>query len=95
MSTPNNRITRSKALPALPSSLQFFSVAEVAIILGTSSRSVHEWIQSGLLPSFRLGQKNRIIRIRQPDLEKFINAHIRSGSLKLNAEETDETNVVD
>ncbi len=83
MSTQAKNLPQSKLLPLLPSSLQFFSVAEVSIILGTSTKLVHDWINKGLLPSFRLGEKNRLIRIRQADLEKFIDAHIRNGSVSL------------
>lgn len=92
MSTNDKSFPKSKLLPLLPPSLQFFSVAEVAIILGTSTKLVHEWINQGLLPSFRLGQKNRLIRIRQPDLERFIESHIRNGSLSLkgNTNNTEE-----
>jgi len=83
MSLKDRNLPQPKLLPRLLTTLQFFSVAEVAIILGTSTKLVHEWINQGLLASFRLGPKNRLIRIRQQDLEKFIEARIRSGSLNL------------
>ncbi len=35
----NNKIIRSKLLPDLPTKFHLFSVAEVAIILGTSTKS--------------------------------------------------------
>lgn len=88
--SPNDKtLPKSKLLPMLPPSLQFFTVAEVAIILGASTRLVHDWINQGILPSFRLGQKNRLIRVRQADLEKFIDAHIRNGSLPVADPEAD------
>ena len=90
MSLKDRNLPQSKLLPNLPTTLQFFSVAEVAIILGTSTKLVHEWINQGLLLSFRLGPKNRLIRIRQHDLEKFIDAHIRSGSLNMKENENNE-----
>ena len=84
MPLKNRDLPQSKIAPnLLPPSLQFFSVAEVAIILGTSTKLVHEWIAQGLLSSFRLGPKNRLIRIRQHDLEKFVEAHIRNGAISL------------
>ena len=86
MSANDKNLTKSRLLPLLPPSLQFFSVAEVSIILGTSTKLVLAWINQGLLPSFRLGDKNRLIRIRQADLEKFIDSHIRSGLVSLKAD---------
>ena len=59
--------------------LQFFSIAEVAAILGVSRKLVHAWINEGRLPIFRLGQTHRLIRIRKCDLEQFIEAHIHSN----------------
>ncbi len=86
----NSKLVRSKLLPDLPTKFHFFSVAEVTIILGTSSKSVHEWLNQGLLRSFRIGPKSRLIRISYQDLEDFIDAHVRSGEIKL--PEEDEIN---
>jgi excisionase family DNA binding protein len=83
----NNKIVRSKLFPDLPTKFHFFSVAEVAIILGTSTKSVHEWINQGLLRSFRIGPKSRLIRISYLDLEGFIDSHVRSGEIKLPEED--------
>lgn len=55
--------------------LQFFSVAEVAAILGVSRKLVSTWISEGRLPVFRLGTRHRLIRIRKADLEQFIATH--------------------
>jgi excisionase family DNA binding protein len=59
----------------LPPTLQFFSTAEVAIILGASRKLVSSWVRDGQLPAFRMGPQNRIIRIRRQDLEAFIKKH--------------------
>jgi len=40
----NSKIVRSKLLPDLPTKFHFFSVAEVAVILDTSTKSVQEWL---------------------------------------------------
>jgi excisionase family DNA binding protein len=83
MERANKKYPQSKLFPELNPSLQFFTVAEVSIILGTSTRLVLEWVNQGLLRSFRVGEKGRLIRIRQRDLESFIDSHIRSGKLNL------------
>jgi len=84
----NNKVIRSKLFPDLPTKFHFFSVAEVAIILGTSTKSVHEWISQGLLKSFRIGPKSRLIRISYQNLEDFIDSHVRTGEIKLPEEDT-------
>ncbi|MCX6080610.1 MAG: hypothetical protein NTW32_13845 [Chloroflexi bacterium] len=50
MPLPVKNYPRSKLLPGLPTSMQFYTIAEVAIILETKVGSVHEWIQVGMLP---------------------------------------------
>jgi excisionase family DNA binding protein len=90
MATTNKIYPKSKLFPELNPSLQFFSVAEVAIILGTSTRLVLEWVNQGLLRSFRVGPKGRLIRIRQKDLESFIDSHIRPGILSLSDQADDK-----
>ena len=83
----HSKLVHSKLLPDLPTKFHFFSVAEVAIILGTSTKSVHEWLNQGLLRSFRIGPKSRLIRISYQDLEEFIDSHVRSGEIKLPEED--------
>jgi len=58
---------------------QFYSLAEVALILGVNKRRVMEWTRQGHLPVFRLGPQHRIMRVRKSDLEKFIENHIQGG----------------
>jgi excisionase family DNA binding protein len=58
--------------------LQFFSVAEVAAILGVSRKLVASWIHEGRLPVFRLGSTHRVMRIRRQDLDTFIANNIRN-----------------
>ena len=83
----HSKLVHSKLLPDLPTKFHFFSVPEVAIILGTSTKSVHEWRNQGLLRSFRIGPKSRLIRISYQDLEEFIDPHVRSGEIKLPEED--------
>ena len=89
----NNKIIRSKLLPDLPTKFHLFSIAEVAIILGTSTKSVHDWINQGLLRSFRIGPKSRLIRIRYQDLEEFIDSHVRNGEIKLPDEDAENSKI--
>lgn len=58
--------------------MQFFSTAEVALILGVSRKVVLDWIRDGHLPAFRLGPTHRVIRIRKEDLDSFIAGHIQN-----------------
>jgi excisionase family DNA binding protein len=63
-----------------PDSLQFYSLAEVGLILGVNKRLVLERIHAGHLPVFRLGPGHRVMRVRKADLEKFIDDHIQTGA---------------
>ena len=56
----------------LPASLELFTVAEAASILGVSRKLVGAWIREGVLPAVRLGPGQRLLRIRRSDLEGFI-----------------------
>jgi excisionase family DNA binding protein len=56
----------------LPASLELFTVAEAASILGVSRKLVGAWIRDGVLPAVRLGPGQRLLRIRRSDLEGFI-----------------------
>ncbi len=57
---------------------RLLSVAEVAEIIGVSKKLIQQWIDEGLLPAFRLGPQTRVIRVREADLEAFIQSHIRA-----------------
>jgi excisionase family DNA binding protein len=57
---------------------RMLSVAEVAQIIGVSRKLIQQWIESGLLPAFQLGPQTRVIRVREGDLETFIQRHIRA-----------------
>ena len=59
----------------IPNMLKFYSITEVAFIIGVSKKSVHKWINEGLLPAFRVGSNSRLLRVRQQDLEDFIDEH--------------------
>lgn len=54
--------------------LKLLSVAETAAILDVSRKLISNWIHAGALPAIRLGPGQRLIRIRQEDLEAFIEA---------------------
>ena len=56
----------------VPLSLELFTVAETAAILGVSRRLVTNWIHAGALPVIRLGPGQRLLRIKRADLESFI-----------------------
>jgi excisionase family DNA binding protein len=58
----------------MPATLKLLSVTETATILDVSRKLVSKWIHSGALPAIRLGPGKRLIRIRQADLETFIEA---------------------
>jgi len=51
---------------------RFFSVADVADALGVSTRSVHRWIDTGVLLAHRFG---RALRIAESDLNRFLADH--------------------
>ncbi len=78
-----NEVVRSKLFPDLPTKFHFFTITEVAIILGTSNKKVHEWIDQGLLRSFRAGPNSKLTRVSYLDLENFIDAHVRTGEFDL------------
>ncbi len=65
---------------AVPASLELFTVAETAAILGVSRRLVTNWIHDGALPVIRLGPGQRLLRIKRADLELFIGQY--GGDLK-------------
>ncbi|MBN1810584.1 MAG: helix-turn-helix domain-containing protein [Anaerolineae bacterium] len=52
--------------------LSIFTIAEAAAIIGVNRRTVRTWIEDGALRAFRLGPSQKLIRIRQSDLESFI-----------------------
>lgn len=56
----------------VPTTLELFTVAEAASILGVSRKLVGEWIREGVLPAIRLGPGQRLLRIRRSDLEEFV-----------------------
>jgi len=58
--------------PPRPDTLDLYTVAETAAILGVSEKLVFTWIKENILPAIRLGPGRRLIRIRRVDLEKFV-----------------------
>jgi hypothetical protein len=64
MALPVKNYPRSKFLPELPTSMQFYTIAEVAIILETKVGLIHEWIQKYKLPALQFGSEQHILRIR-------------------------------
>lgn len=73
-------MNRASVSPPHLSSARLLSVAEVAQILSVSRKLIQSWIDAGLLPAFRVGPQTRVIRIREGDLEAFIQRHIRTTS---------------
>ena len=63
---------QTNRIKAIPPSLELFTVAEAASILGVSRKLVSSWIRQGALPAVRLGPGQRLLRIRRADLEAFI-----------------------
>jgi excisionase family DNA binding protein len=49
----------------------FYSIKELANILGVSTRTIRRWIKAGKLRAHRLGH----VRIAQDDLQDFIARH--------------------
>jgi excisionase family DNA binding protein len=54
---------------------KLYTAAEAAAILGVSLKTLHKWLDAGILPHTRLGPAARLIRIRAQDIETFL----RSG----------------
>jgi len=61
-----------KQSDATPTTLEFFTVAETAAILGVSRKLISNWIHQGALPAIRLGPGQRLLRIRRVDLEEIV-----------------------
>lgn len=55
-----------------PAQLEFYTVAEVGLILNVSQKLIFSWVKNGALPAVRLGPGQRLIRIRRQDLEIFL-----------------------
>lgn len=51
---------------------QLFTAAKAAAILNVSLKTLNNWLREGHLPHTRLGDGGRLVRIRQQDLEEFI-----------------------
>ena len=49
----------------------FFSVADLAELLGVTKRTVHRWIKEGQIKYMRLGKK--LIRFNRSHIEDFLN----------------------
>lgn len=58
-------MTNSNAIVAKP----FYSVAEVADLLGVNKRTIRRWIDQGNLVAHRFGRQ---LRISRADLETFV-----------------------
>ena len=57
--------------------MQFYTIAEVAVILETRIETIHEWIQEGLLPAVHFGSEEHMPQIRAQNLENFIDMRLR------------------
>ena len=61
MPLPVKNYPRSKLLPGLLTSMQFYKITEVVIILETKIDLVHERIQEGLLQAVQFGSQQHIL----------------------------------
>jgi excisionase family DNA binding protein len=61
----------------------FLTVSEVADLLRLNPQTVRQWIDKGKLPAVRLGERQ--VRIRQSDLEQFIDAGTNSPASRASA----------
>lgn len=52
---------------------RFFSIAEVAELVGVATRTVRRWIASGELVAHRW--HGRLVRVSEQDLRAFLAAH--------------------
>lgn len=82
---PVKNYPRSKLISDLPTSLQLYTITEVAIILGVDANLVNQWVDSELLPTIQLGKEKFFTRIRGQELEIFIE-QIRDGFINLKTE---------
>src|SRR5260370_19943430 len=79
---------RMQNAPAAPSvktlsqkagaSRTYYSIAEVAALLGVSRVSVWRWIRSGRLPVSRLG--HRTVRVKRDDLVRIVRPSRQSSA---------------
>jgi excisionase family DNA binding protein len=51
---------------------RFYSISEVAELVGVVTRTVRRWIEDELLVAYRIG---RVLRIAEADLQAFLAAH--------------------
>ena len=51
---------------------RFYSITEVAELVGVVTRTVRRWIEDELLVAYRIG---RVLRIAEADLQAFLAAH--------------------
>ncbi len=73
---------RSKAKSEGMSLVNFFTIAEAALIFGVRKKQIYDWIQAGRLRVFQLGRGEHATRIRRQDLDKLIKA-LRNGELEI------------
>jgi excisionase family DNA binding protein len=64
---------------------RLWTVAEVAEYFQVSDRTVYRWLKADLLPVIRLSPGTT--RIRQQDLDAFVEAHLTTGSRQDHNEE--------
>jgi len=56
----------------LPPELRLYTRDQAATILNVSLRKLQDWVRDGSLPHIRLGNGDRLVRIRASDLYSFI-----------------------
>lgn len=53
-----------------PANDTYLSPADAAKYTGLSTRTIHRWIRSGVIPSYRYGR--RIVRVRKSELDAVL-----------------------
>ena len=72
MSKSNRKRHAGADDPRSPGPDRFYSISEVAEMVGVVTRTVRRWIEDRLLVAHRIG---RVLRIAETDLQTFLAAH--------------------
>jgi len=68
-----NSCNTTDARQRTSSVLKLYTPVEIAEILSVSLRTVRKWISNGELAHTRLSASERLIRVREEDLNAFLN----------------------
>ena len=67
-----------------PTTERLWTITEVADFFQVSKRTVYRWMKAGHLPVLRLGPGTT--RIRQRDLDAFVEEHLTRGARERSAD---------